>query len=48
MDRNANDEPDAETTASRNATRGVPDPRETDHPAGEDHANRNQENEPVA
>ena len=48
MDRNTSDEPDTETIDPRDATQGVPDHRETDHPAGEDHAKRNQENEPVA
>ena len=48
MDRDPNDEPDTETTDSRDASQGVADPRETDHPAGEEHAKRNQEDEPVA
>jgi hypothetical protein len=48
MNRNPDDQPDAETADPGGDPQGIPDPRETDHPAGEDHAKRNQENEPVA
>lgn len=48
MSNNANDRPDAETTDPRDDALAVPDSRDTDHPAGETHAQRNQEDEPVA
>lgn len=48
MNHNSDDQADAATTDRPDATEGVPDPRDTDHPAGEAHAKRNQENEPVA
>ena len=48
MTRDANDQPDTSAADAPDDSKGVPDPRDTDHPAGEDHAKRNQENEPVA
>jgi hypothetical protein len=47
MTRDTNDRPKA-SLADESDAKDVPDPRDTEHPAGEDHAKRNQENEPVA
>ena len=47
MPHDANTKQDEPTNSGDDAN-VPPDPRDTDHPAGEDHARHNQENEPVA
>ena len=48
MTRDAENQPDPSSEDAPDEAKGIPDPRDTDHPAGDDHAKRNQENEPVA
>lgn len=47
MTRDTNDA-DTSVADAPDDAKGVPDPRDTDHPVGDDQAKRNQENEPVA
>ncbi len=47
MAANTNDQRDTAIADARDDSPDVRDPRDTDHPAGEDQAKRNQENEPA-